>query len=217
VQANLRCALACAGALSMLAACSGSHSAAPAPSSKPAHSSPSSGPSTAPGTSHSTTGAPSPKKVPTTPVAPPVSGNISQTVASGTLVPLPRAGLDSTVRFRKAPLTAAIVDPRRVQAQAHIPGEIAGPALSFDLQLTNRGHAAVDVSTNIAVTAQDAAGTPFPPLTSSTRPVGGMLRAGGQVSGHYVFHLPDNIKNPVTIQVTFAATAEVARFVGPLS
>jgi hypothetical protein len=146
-----------------------------------------------------------------------VPGNINQTVSSGTSVPLPPTGLESTTRFRKVALTAAVADAGRVKAQAHIPGEIAGPALAFDLRLTNRGRTAFDLSTNIAVTAQDAAGTPFTALTTSTHAVSGTLRPGAHASGHYVFHLPDNIKNPVTIEVTFAATAEVARFVGPLS
>ena len=105
-----------------------------------------------------------------------------------------------------------------MQAQAHIPGEISGPALSFTLQLTNRGRHSLDLSTNIAVTAQDAAGQPFTALTTSTHPVSGTLRGrGAQASGRYVFHLPDNTKNPVTIEVTYAATTEVARFVGPIS
>jgi hypothetical protein len=85
------------------------------------------------------------------------------------------------------------------------------------LQLTNHGRRSLDLATNIAVTAQDAAGTPFSALTTSTHAVSGTLRAGAEVSGRYVFHLPDNTKNPVTISVTYAATAEVARFVGPIS
>jgi hypothetical protein len=146
-----------------------------------------------------------------------VPGNISQTVASGTAVPLPKVGLGSAVRFHDVALTATIADAARVQAKAHIPGEIAGPALSFTLQLTNRGHRSLDLGTNIAVTAQDADGVPFSALTTSTHLVGGSLPPGGHASGRYVFHLPDNTKNPVTIEVTYAATAEVARFVGPIS
>jgi hypothetical protein len=149
-------------------------------------------------------------------VPPPVPGNIGQTVSSGTPAPLQTVSFTSTAGFRKVALTAAIADPARVHAQARIPGEIAGPALSFTLQLTNHGRASLDLDTNIAVTAHDAAGVPFTALTTSTHPVSGTLRSGAHASGHYVFHLPDNTKNPVTIEVTYAATAEVARFAGPI-
>lgn len=221
MRANLCRALGCAGVLSMLAACTGSHSAPPSASSTQGHRS-GSGPavSSAPpsgGSSASRTGPAKPKPVPSTRVAPSVPGTIKQTVASGTPVPLPKAGLASAVRFRSVPLTARVIGASRVHAQAHIPGEISGPALSFELQFTNRGHAAVDLGSNIAVTAQDGTGTPCTALTTSTHQVGGTLRPGAQASGHYEFHLPDNTKNPVTIEVTYAATAEVARFVGPIS
>lgn len=219
VWAFLRCVLSGAAALSTLAACSGS--SAPAGPSTPArapHSSATANPtgSTGPSASTPLSTAP-PTVVGPTSVAPPVPGNISQTVAPGTSAPLPKVGLDATAHFRKATLTATVVDPARVHAQARIPGEIAGPALKFELKLTNSGHRKLDLGANIAVTASDAAGVPFPALTTSTSAVSGVLPPGGRTSGRYVFHLPDNMQNPVTIEVTYAATVEVARFVGPLS
>lgn len=217
--ANLRRALLGAGALSMLAACSGSHSpAGPTGTGKQQHSSQASASSPAqPSGRPSATPPALPTSAVPTSVPPPVPGNISQTVASGTIKTLSPTDLGSAARFGKVPLRATIADAARVQAQAHIPGEIAGPALSFRLVLTNHGRASLDVSTNVAVTAHDAAGTPFTALTTSTHPVSGALRAGASTSGRYVFHLPHGMHNPVTIEVNYAATAEVARFVGPIS
>jgi hypothetical protein len=214
----LRCVLFGAAALSTLAACSGSSAPAGPSTPAPATHSSAPGPTVGPtGPSASGSHSTPPTVVGPTSVAPPVSGNINQTVAPGTSAPLPKVGLGTPAHFRKVALTAAVVDAGRVHAPAHIPGEIAGPALAFTLRLTDRSGHSLDLSTNIAVTAQDAAGQPFKSLTTSTRRVSGTLRPGATASGHYVFHLPDNAKNPVTIAVTYAATTEVARFVGPIS
>lgn len=165
----------------------------------------------------STTAAPvSPR--PTGPtVSPPTPGNIHQTVASGSISTLRPIALSSPAVFPKAQLSGAVSRVARVNAQAHIPGEIAGPALSFRLTLTNDGTKPVDVGTSVAVTAADAHGTPLSPLDTSTKAVAGTLRPGDQAHGTYLFHLPAGFHNPMTISVSYAGTAEIARFVGSVS
>lgn len=150
-------------------------------------------------------------------VAPPSAGNINEKVPSGTASILRAVPLQSAVSYRKVKISASISRVARRTAQAHIPGEIAGPALSFQLAVTNTGSVAVALTSLVAVTAEGAKGVPLSPLTTATSAVSGTLQPGHEVAGTYVFHLPTGFRNPVTIQVTYAATAEVARFVGSVS
>jgi hypothetical protein len=105
----------------------------------------------------------------------------------------------------------------RVHATGRIPGEVSGPAIAVNLQLHDTGQAPVALAGTVAVTAEDAAGTPFVPLTTSTTAVTGTLAPGAHTHGTYVFHLPSGYRNPITVEVTYAAAAEVARFVGSIS
>lgn len=148
--------------------------------------------------------------------APPVPGNVHQTVASRTVHLLTPKPVGATVTYRSRALTASVLSASRVEASARIPGEIAGPALSLQLRMTNRGAAKLPVGTLIAVTAFDAAGQPLSPITTSSTAISKTLRPGASTVGRYVFHLPTRSHDQVTIEVTFAATAEVARFIGSI-
>lgn len=150
-------------------------------------------------------------------VAPPVPGTINQTVAAGHARLLPTVAITAPVHYRRVELAAAIGQVARVSAKGHIPGELSGAAVSVLLDLRDVGHRPISLTSTITVTVQDAAGTPFVPLPTSTHAVTGTLAAGQRTQGTYVFHLPSGYRNPVTIEVTYAATAEVARFVGAVS
>lgn len=145
--------------------------------------------------------------------SPPEPGSIRQTVAARSVQVLPPRAVGSTVTYHGGAITASVTSVRRVHADARIPGEIAGPALQVNLRIRNRGDASTPVGDLVAVTALDASGAPLPPLTTSTTAVTGTLAAGAAASGRYVFHLPGGFHNPVTVEVTYAATAQVARFV----
>jgi hypothetical protein len=149
-------------------------------------------------------------------VAPPRPGNIHQTVSSRTVTLLTAKPVGATVAYHGRGVTASVQRASRVSATARIPGEIAGPAVSVQLRMVNRGTSPVGLGSLVAVTAMDAHGTPCSPITTSTTTVAATLRPGAATVGRYVFHLPSTFHGPVTIQVTYAATAEVARFVGSI-
>lgn len=149
-------------------------------------------------------------------VQPPKPGTINQTVSSRTVTLLTAKPVGTTVTYRGRGLTATVQRATRVSATAHIPGEISGPAVAVQLRMVNRGSGTVALGSLIAVTAQDADGNPLSPLTTATTAVSKQLRSGAATVGRYLFHLPSTFQGPVTIQVTYAATAEVARFVGSI-
>ena len=167
---------------------------------------PASAPATGSSTSH--------HSVPAKTVSPPRPGTIHQTVSSRAVTLLTAKPVGATVTYRGRGLTASVLRATRINATARIPGEVAGPAVSVQLKMVNRGASAVGLGSLVAVTAQAADGTPFSPITTSTTAVSATLRPGAATVGRYVFHLPTAFRGPVTIQVTYAATAEVARFVG---
>jgi len=169
-----------------------------------------SGAPSAPATGASTSG----HKVAGKTVAPPRPGTIHQTVSSRAVTLLTAKPVGTTVTYRGRGLTATVLRATRINATARIPGEIAGPAVSVQLRMVNRGTSSVGLGSLVAVTAQGSDGTPFSPLTTSTTAISSTLRPGAATVGRYVFHLPTGFRGPVTIQVTYAATAEVARFVG---
>ena len=166
-----------------------------------------------------TSGAPTPTASTTThrpgvTASPPHPGTINQTVSSRAVTLLTAKPVGTSVTYRGRALTATVQRATRITAVARIPGEIAGPAVSVQLKMVNRGKSSVGLGSLVAITAQGSDGTPFSPVTTSTTAVSATLRPGASTVGRYVFHLPTGYRGQVTIQVTYAATAEVARFVG---
>jgi len=161
--------------------------------------------SSAPGTAPSTSSAGSPHVAATAGVNKIVP---SQHRASRHPVPL-----TGTADFGTG-VTARILRIAAVHGTANGPGEIAGPALRLELQLTNGTGRAVNL-TQALVTVTDASGTPGVQLTQSgSAPLRGSVKAHAKVRAVYVFTLPTAHRDPVTVNFSYSSSAPVALFVG---
>ena len=103
-------------------------------------------------------------------------------------------------------LVARIVSMTAVQGEAVQAGEIAGPAVQFQLELTNDTGEAVDLGL-ISVNAY--LGQDRTPAGGLVRPGGapfeGTLDAGKSAPGVYVFTIPENQRGDVTLTIDYRA------------
>lgn len=167
----------------------------------------------------------------TSPVPAPRPGNIHQRVAARTVVTERPVALDAVAHFGTG-VTARITSVKAVQVQAVGPGEVSGPGLDIDIEVTNHTAKAIDLG-NAVVTITDAEGTPgvlmiFAPEASSavdkdvpavsadsfSRPLTGSLAPHATASGTYVFTIPVGHRKPISVNVSYAGNAPVAVFRG---
>ena len=163
------------------------------------------------GTSTTTPGTPTTSK----PATPPTTGDITQTVAVAvqqTLSPVP---FDQSVKMTKADVASESV--KRVDAEARLPGEIAGPAVAIRVRITNSGTTPIDLG-GVTVNVHDGAGHMSAPLTSApSAPLKGELQPGEDAAGVYLFELGAGGAKPITIEVTPTVDSPIAAFVGHTS
>lgn len=145
------------------------------------------------------------------------SGDAGAAPAPGTagdaLPTAPPVALDEPADFGTG-VTATLAAVRAIQAEAHGPGEIAGPALAFEVVFTNGGSAPVSLDT-VTVNLFDATGTPGSPMVGSPAdPVEGELGPGATTTGVYVFTVPPDARSTVSLEVSYTTDAHVVVFQG---
>jgi hypothetical protein len=95
------------------------------------------------------------------------------------------------------------------------PGNVAGPALRVTVHLENRTDGAIPVDGVAVSVAYGPELTPASPLEDPSRfPFGGSLGAGAEADGVYVFTVPADQRDAVTISVGYIASAPIAVFTG---
>lgn len=150
---------------------------------------------------------------PTTPVAPPSSGNIHQAIATQHVSTLSSAPLTGQV----SPHHGVIISVTKIQAlrtEAHFPGEIAGPGIAITVAVANSSthtinldNTIVDVRGSDDRRAIQVSGDPAAPVT-------GALKPGEHTSGVYVFTIPLDKRHPISIRISYAAKTPTVLFVG---
>ena len=149
----------------------------------------------------------------TTDVAPPTPGTIEDTLAPGQPGPTVAAALDEPVVLAGiVDVTVLAVTPTQVEAVG--PGDPSGPALAVRVRLDNTSDRQVDVDgaqVSLLYKQGKQIGIPTP---GGAQPFVGQLGAKKSVEGTYVFAVPDTSQKSVTILVTYAAGAPVAKFDG---
>ncbi len=105
----------------------------------------------------------------------------------------------------------------RVDAEARLPGEVAGPAVAVTVRITNTGSTPIDLGA-VTVNVLDADGQASAPLTSApAAPLEGELQPGDDAEGVYLFEFGADRAEPVTIEVSPTVDSPIAVFVGPIS
>lgn len=153
-------------------------------------------------------------RVPVTTVAPaPHGGNVHRHVPAGIAHSAAPVPLAQPASFGRG-VSVRVIRHATVDAQAHGPGEISGPATALTIRFTNASRRTVDLS-HVVVADQDAQGTPLLPVSSRpARPVAGSLGPHAAKTAVYLFTLPQRRHNPYTITISYATTSPAVRLVG---
>lgn len=134
---------------------------------------------------------------PDTPEAPPVGVDQSPTVVDGV-----------TVRVKS--LTG-------VDGEATLPGEVSGPAVRAELEVTNSSGAPVDLSTVVVNLAYGSDRTPANTFSTGTSSFPASVDAGTTATGVYVFAVPADDQDDLRLTVDYSVDVPVVVFEGSTS
>ena len=129
---------------------------------------------------------------------------------------LPEVPLDSPAAVGNG-IVATLPSIESIEGSAVGPGNIAGPALRVTVRIQNGTSDAVSLD-GVAVNMYLGADrSPASPLDDpSRRPFSGMVAGGESADGVYVFSVPENQRDAVTIEVGYQAGAPLLLFTGPV-
>jgi hypothetical protein len=109
-----------------------------------------------------------------------------------------------------------VVSVEAIQGTASGPGNIAGPALRVTVRLTDGRSSAVSLDGVVVNLTYGQDATPASPLDDpSGSPFSGTLAPGASGVGVYVFTVPADQRQVVTVSVGWEAAAPVMVFTGP--
>jgi hypothetical protein len=129
---------------------------------------------------------------------------------------LPAVGLDATAAAGTG-VTARLTAIDSVQSKAGAPGQVAGPALRVTVRIkngTNADFSLDGVAVNLSYGKDNTPGSPAE--DSSSSPFTGTLPAGDEAEGVYVFSVPKDSRDVVTVEVGYQPGAPLMIFSGPV-
>ena len=138
-----------------------------------------------------------PSAGPDTPEAPPVALDESPTVVTG--------------------VTARVKSVTPVDGEATLPGEVEGPAVRAELELTNESGAAIDLSTTVVNLAYGDDRIPANTFSTGTSSFSGTLDTGSSSTGVYVFSVPTDDQDALRLTLDYAVDVPVVVFEGAAS
>jgi hypothetical protein len=129
---------------------------------------------------------------------------------------LPEVALDAPAAVGNG-IVATLPSIEAIDGSAVGPGNIAGPALRVTVRIENGTGAAVSLDGVAVNMSYGADRTPASPLDdASRRPFTGMVEPGESADGVYVFSVPTDARDSVTIEVGYQAGAPLLLFTGPV-
>jgi len=142
----------------------------------------------------------------------------STTTVNGVMLPdaqvAPPVGFDQPAQVL-ADFTARVVQVRAIDGVGQGIGEISGPALAFTVELTNNTGAALS-SADAVVNAYGSDTAPVIPLLgdSNAAALPATVEPGQTVSGTYVFNVPLDQRDNMTLTIAFDPAKPTVVFVG---
>ncbi|MDP9429301.1 MAG: hypothetical protein M3Q47_10705 [Actinomycetota bacterium] len=113
-------------------------------------------------------------------------------------------------------ISARIVRVEAVEGAGTGPGNVAGPALRVTLRLDNGAAEPLDLGGVTVDLAWGAELSPASPVEDpSAVPLSGTLAPSDSAEGSYVFGVPDDERDDVTVSVAYRAGAPVLVLTGP--
>jgi hypothetical protein len=128
---------------------------------------------------------------------------------------LPAVPLDATAAVGNG-IVATLPQIEAFQGSGTGRGDVAGPALRVTVRIENGTGAAVSLD-GVAVSMFHGPGNvPASPLgDASQRPFAGTVAPGATAEGSYVFQVPLDVRDSVTVEVGYQAGAPLLLFTGP--
>jgi len=149
----------------------------------------------------------------TTAVPAPDDTTIDDVIEEAPAPPVTDAAMDDDVLLETG-VKVSVVEISGITVEAETPGEVAGPAVAATIRFENASGEPLDLG-GAMVSLLDAAGNVAVPTTSSpAAPMTGMLDDGAGAEGTYVFRIPEDTRNEITLTVDYAAGAPVVVFHG---
>lgn len=147
------------------------------------------------------------------PTAPP--GDINEVVAPVPVTTNAAVPFNSVADFG-GQVTASLTNVTAIDATAQLPGEIAGPAVAITIEIDNASAAAIGLDT-VTVDLTDGAGNPTLPMTADpAAPLSGVLSPGEKRSGVYVFTVPVDARNQMSLTVSYSTGSPTVLFTGSI-
>ncbi len=116
----------------------------------------------------------------------------------------------------EAGVTAEVEKIEAVEGTAEIPGEVGGPSLRVTVQVTNGTGSELDLSLAVLNLYYGAAMTPALPLGQpGVVPFPASVDAGESAAGTYVFNVPEDERDDITIELDLSVDSTVILFRGP--
>ncbi|GAB2979461.1 hypothetical protein [Frigoribacterium salinisoli] len=114
-------------------------------------------------------------------------------------------------------ITLRVESLTAVDADAALPGEVAGPGVSVTIVVDNAGDEALDLSTTVvnAYSGEDL--TPGETVSTGTSRLPDRVEAGSTATGTYVFTVPAEERDAVRVTVDAAVDLPTIVFEGPAS
>jgi hypothetical protein len=130
---------------------------------------------------------------------------------------LPDVPIDGTAEVGNG-ISATIARTESIQGGGQGPGNVAGPAVRVTIRITNGTPEAVSLDLVAVNMFYGSDLTPASPLDDpSQAPFSGTVAPGESGEGVYVFSLPSDARNDVTIEVGYQAGAPLLHFRGPVA
>lgn len=152
----------------------------------------------------------------TTPVPAPSGGTTSEVISPATPGPITKVGFTQPASLNDG-VTISLPSIKAMTAKAETPGEITGPAVAIEVRVQNNSKADIDVGSAV-VTLVDSKGALAQPTTSDPyHALSGTVAPGASAVGTYVFRIPTDDRQALTLSVEYIAGAPTAHFVGAVS
>ena len=152
----------------------------------------------------------------TTAVPAPDDTTIDDVIEEAPPAPVTDAELDDVVLLETG-VRVSVVEISGITVEAETPGEIAGPAVAATVRFENGSGEPLDLGGTM-VSLVDAAGNVAVPTTSApAAPTSGTLDDGATAEGTYVFRMPEDTRNAITLTVDYSAGAPVVVFHGSVT
>ncbi len=128
------------------------------------------------------------------------------------LAPVP---LDGTAEAADDGISATLESLEAIEGTGVGPGEVAGPALRVTVRVANDSAEPVDLDAVVVNASSGEDEVPAPTLGDpSAAPFAGSLEPGGTADGVYVFRVPVDARDLVTVSVGYRADAPFLVFSG---